>query len=136
MTIDVKADVGPLDKLEKGLSARLATTVRTYAFRVEGAAKVAIMTGTKSGQVYVRGTRSHRASAPGEAPANDTGRLVNSIRARLEQGLTWRVGADARYAAPLELGTNRIAPRPFLAPALESVKAQFIAAVKAVFDGV
>lgn len=137
MTIDVQADVGPLDRLEKSLTARLSAIVRTYAFSVEAAAKVAILTGTKSGRVYQRkGGKTHQASAAGEAPANDTSALANSIRAQSEQGLTWRVSASARYAAPLELGTKRMAPRPFLAPALESVKDKFVAAVKAVFDGV
>ena len=134
MTLHVSADVGPLDKLDASLVSRLSNIVRTFAFVVEGRAKTSIQTGTKSGRVYPRpGGKSHRASAPGEAPATDTGLLVNSIRSASEQGLTWRVSASARYAALLELGSRRVAPRPFLAPALESVKASFLKAIEGVF---
>lgn len=142
MRINVTVDTAKLDSLDAGLESRLSAVVRAHAFMVEGAAKVSILTGTKSGRTYTRtstgkggrvSTRTHRASAPGEAPANDLGILANSIRARSAGRLTWRVAAGARYAAALELGTRRIAPRPFLAPALESVRASFLAAVRAVF---
>jgi hypothetical protein len=135
MTLHVDVDAAKLDSLADGLMPRLSAVVRAHALQVEAAAKVAIMTGAKTGRVYLRPNgRSHRSSAQGEAPANDTGNLAGSIRARGESPLTWRVSADARYAAPLELGTERIAPRPFLTPALESVKASFLAAIKAVFS--
>lgn len=60
-------------------------------------------------------------SAPGEGPGVRTGRLRNSI--------TYRLGVDAispyadigsavLYAPFLELGTSRMAARPFLRPAL------------------
>lgn len=135
MTIRVDLDTAKLDSLEAGVVARLSAVVRRYAFAVEAAAKIAITTGTKSGRVYERpGGRSHRASAPGEAPANDTGILANSIRAREEGRLTWRVSAGARYAAKLELGGERLAPRPFLAPSLAGVKDKFVAAIREVFE--
>lgn len=64
-------------------------------------------------------------SAPGRGPAVRTGRLRGSI--------TWRPGKDAVspfvdigtavfYAPFVELGTSRMAARPFLRPALQAAR--------------
>lgn len=63
----------------------------------------------------------HTASAPGQPPATDTGRLAASIREELRsdsKGLVEVIGSDVIYAKPLERGTRKMAPRPFLRPAL------------------
>lgn len=81
------------------------------ALRVESAAK--------------RIASNESPSAPGEGPGVITGRLRNSI--------TWRPGVDSVspyvdigtnvfYAPFLELGTRKMAARPFLRPALESAR--------------
>ena len=87
-----------------------------------------VLEGEKTGRVYRRGGREHRASAPGEAPASDSGNLVNNITAvyNLEEG--WgEVQANTEYAMRLEYGfvgedslgrSYDQAPRPFLRPAL------------------
>lgn len=78
-----------------------------------------IMSGAKSGKIYWRRGTAHQASAPGEAPASDTGTLVKSITTRYDLGsLSGRVVAQAKYAPYLEYGTATMAPRPFLRPAL------------------
>jgi HK97 gp10 family phage protein len=78
-----------------------------------------ILRGSKSGRVYGR----HQASAPGEAPASDTGRLVQSIRVDFQpNALAGRVVAGTDYAKKLEFGTVKIAPRPFMTPAVNNVK--------------
>lgn len=61
---------------------------------------------------------SDRASAPGDPPAPDTGNLRNSIDYELTSETTSHVGTDVEYAEPLEFGTTRIAPRPFMRPSL------------------
>ncbi len=75
-------------------------------------------------------TGLHRASAPGDPPAPDTGTLRRSAFVeRTERGV--RVGVAMPYAAPLEFGTTRagtgrnvtIAPRPFMRPALAKTRA-------------
>jgi len=93
---------------------RVANSIRNNAVE-------AIMRGQKSGRMY----GNHRASAPGEAPATDTGALVRSIRVEHTPGTgTARVVVGAEYAAKLEFGTRTIAPRPFLRPAVAKTRRQ------------
>lgn len=107
---------------EFGINAdkELAAIVRGTAQNVRSNAIKSIQRGTKSGIEYEKYSprRTHRASAPGEAPATDTGRLVGSIQANIE-GKSAEVSANTEYAAYLEFGTRTIEPRPFLFPALE-----------------
>jgi HK97 gp10 family phage protein len=97
------------------------------AFLVEKEAKESIAGGPKTGRLYKRRRVVHQASAPGEAPASDTGRLLNSINARPVQGeLAAEVkagGGIVKYARMLEFGTPRMAARPFLFRALQVSKA-------------
>src|SRR5262245_7162584 len=73
----------------------------------------------KTGRIYTRRGVEHQASAPGEAPATDTGRLVNSITTEYdEQNLSGKVSANTEYAEYLEYGTARMDARPFMRPAL------------------
>lgn len=77
------------------------------------------------GRTYTRGNVTHVASAPGDPPAVDTGRLrasISSELARDAQGLHARVGSRYDVALFLELGTRRMAARPFLRPALPAAK--------------
>jgi len=120
---------------------RLDAIVRTMALTVQANA-VASMTGLKSGRVYKRRTRRkngrprlHRASAPGEAPARDTGTLANAVGIRQIGNMSWEVYVKqpaSKYAAALEFGSprRRLAPRPFMRPALERVRKPFVAAIE------
>lgn len=115
------------------LMANSPATGRIYAL---GERTVSFV--TKAGQavsfVAYRGQapRQHQASAPGEPPAVDTGNLINSGYAMQKRLGLWEVGFTAEYAAPLEYGTARIAPRPFLRPALEAYRQMFYDALRAV----
>lgn len=66
-----------------------------------------------TGRVYEKYSprRTHQASAPGQPPASDTGRLLNSIYFDLKP-MTATVGSKLAYAYYLEFGTRRMAPRP------------------------
>jgi hypothetical protein len=44
------------------------------------------------------------------------------------------VSANINYAAPLEFGTVKMAPRPFLEPALEASREKFNARLKNLAD--
>lgn len=73
----------------------------------------------KTGRVYRRHSVEHQASAPGEAPASDTGRLINSITTEYDfQNMTGTINVGVAYGLFLEYGTKNIDPRPFLRPAL------------------
>ena len=79
-------------------------------------------------RIYKRRTVTHQASAPGEAPASDTGRLVNSINSymdTIEDDSAFVVAGrgTVKYARALEFGTTKMAARPFMFPALEKSKA-------------
>lgn len=89
-----------------------------------GDAKRAVARGPKTGRIYMKGKNRnirHQASAPGEPPATDTGRLVNSIVGdakvvgRQVQGY---LEARTSYAGYLEFGTRHMAARPFMTPAV------------------
>ena len=74
----------------------------------------------------------HQASAPGEAPASDTGTMVGAIRPPVAVGGGWRVGAllngpggEMMYPKWLEEGTAKIAARPWLRPAVEKAVRTF-----------
>lgn len=61
----------------------------------------------------------HRASAPGDPPATDTGRLIASIAWRRKNADTRIVGTNVEYAFYLEFGTDRMKPRPFFRPGID-----------------
>ena len=79
---------------------------------------------------FVIGSKLHRASAPGEAPASDTSLLANSIQvdtSRTASTLTGEVTVGSGYGAALEFGSSngKVAARPFLQPAVDAVKEEF-----------
>ena len=88
---------------------------------------------------YARGRKVHWSSAPGTPPAVDTGRLRSSITFQCSDGKgdagsagedgvgrpsaqplkpAVVIGTNVTYAPYLELGTSKMAARPFLRPAL------------------
>jgi len=146
-----------LDKLHK--QAERVLRVRSNGLRAEiygvleearvGRGQAYIMRGLRPGEKYNPDTDSmgvsplghlfptrkrdkpHFASAPGDPPARDTGRLMESVKVVSldEQNLTALVGPDPAafqdrdyYPLRLEFGTRAMAPRPFMRPALERFK--------------
>lgn len=81
----------------------------------------------KTGRIYRRRGITHQASAPGEPPASDTGRLVQSARTLYDTtALTGIVNWSTEYAGFLEFGTSRMAPRPYARPALANCEGQIV----------
>ena len=76
----------------------------------------------KTGRIYIIRGKPHQASAPGEAPANLSGRLAGSVSSRVSRSTQLIIG-DLASRAPhgkyMEFGTKdgRIKPRPHLKPA-------------------
>ena len=104
------------------------------ALDIQARAQMAIMNPPKSGRIYRRGNVAHQASAPGEAPATDTGNLVNSAYTKKLGDSDYETGFTAEYAAALEFGTAKIEPRPYLRPAVEAVKKAFLDAIKRIVE--
>lgn len=78
-----------------------------------------------SGEMYPH--RFKRASsAPGDPPVSQSGRLSDSISASAPSfsadGIEVRVGTSLFYGRLLEVGTSSMAPRPFLTPAIASLR--------------
>lgn len=77
--------------------------------------------------VTVKTRGFHVASAPGQPPAVDTGRLRSSYTWQLGQdrkGPFVEVGTNVKYAPWLEFGTRKMKPRPHLRPAINEVRRQ------------
>lgn len=93
-----------------------------------------IQRGPASGRVYEKYNprRTHKASAPGQPPMSDTGRLANNIYFERLGDLTAAVGSTLIYAVYLEYGTSTMnfargvgGPRPFFRPAIEKMRPKF-----------
>ena len=124
MAIRIVVDRNQLPTIRPLIRARAGMVVRQTAIRAVEHMKMA-MRAPKHGRVYVRGGAIHRASAPGEAPAVDTGNLWNSIQIDFPDELRAEVGVGAPYAPFLEYGTSKMAPRPFFWPAVDAVRSEF-----------
>ena len=111
--------------LRRRAAALVDTTANTVRFEA-----IAPMSGPKSGRIYRRGSRTHQASAPGEAPAIDYGVLANSIQVERESDLRQTVFTNTEYAVYLEFGTSRMSPRPFFGPAFEAARPIFEAGIR------
>ncbi|TGU44635.1 hypothetical protein EN788_22220 [Mesorhizobium sp. M2D.F.Ca.ET.145.01.1.1] len=78
-----------------------------------------VNTGPKTGRVYRRNGVVHQASAPGQAPAGDTGDLASKIGTAVDADkMTGTVEFYSAHAKMLEYGTQRMSPRPFARVAL------------------
>jgi HK97 gp10 family phage protein len=114
-----------IPNVQRAIDQAAARTVLKTAMRIRNEAIRLILEGTKSGHTYKRHGVTHKASAPGEAPASDLGRLVQSIRVdHAPNSLVARVVAGTNYAKLLELGTQTMRARPFMAPAARNVMQQ------------
>lgn len=136
-----------IQKHQENIEAKLGKIVEATALDVTRDVKKAIKGPPKTGHIYYRipgekymtvrrgGKKGpivavfkmegkanlslrHKASAPGEAPASDTGQLANSIAYVMEDKLSARVHSPLKYAEYLEFGTRKIAPRPSWVPAI------------------
>lgn len=116
MASRVVLDVDKLHQLAAQIPGGAEAVVQKLAQDCEGHAKRQ-MEGERTGQIYLYGKVEHQASAPGEAPAVDTGFLKNSIVAQKEGRLRWIVLVGAVYGIWLEYGTTHMAARPFMLPA-------------------
>lgn len=114
-----------------------AKAVVGTAIELRGDVVKSINRGPASGVTYqkINPKRTHRASAPGQPPMTDTGRLANSITFDRAGPLTATVGSNVIYALYLEYGTRRMAARPFMRPAVERIRPKFLERIEAAIRG-
>jgi len=124
-------DQGPIDAKMREAALR-AVVAGVEAIVTEGTRLIA--SPPKTGRIYTRRGIKHQASAPGQPPATDTGMLMASGKGIYpdQQGLftvTGWANWSTAYARFLELGTEKMAPRPYARPALDTCAPVFIAAL-------
>ena len=121
---NIKKVLSQLENLDKQLEPDFQEIVKGGAQLIRGEAIKSIQTGAKSGVMYqmYNPRREHRASAPGQAPASDTGNLVSKIIVKQKTKNITNVESNAEYSAFLEYGTSKMQPRPFMLPAFEKSK--------------
>lgn len=127
-----------LNAIGQRTAQEVGRAVRRGGLAIENNAADRIISPPKTGRIYPSKHRkgaTHQASAPGEAPAADTGRLHQSITSvQTVNGPDRYVNetaANAPYAIALELGTSKIAPRPYMQPAFDEVRPQVEASIRA-----
>lgn len=137
MRIEIEVPRGEIDRLmqslrrsTKRLEGEVGKLVAKTALAIERTAKTS-MARKGRGRWYRnrgKGLGDHRASAPGDPPATDTGRLRSSITTDLHDlvRLSATVGTDVAYGRYLEFGTVNMAARPWLRPAYEKHVPEFI----------
>jgi hypothetical protein len=104
------------------VAAQVGKAVDATALETLTDVRKAIQGPPKTGREYPRGVNGdkiHRASAPGQAPATDTGALVASTYFTKVDDLTAAIGSRLDYAFFLEFGTMKMEPRPSWVPAAE-----------------
>jgi hypothetical protein len=126
---DVKVEIKGIQEVNaalkaygKDLGASLGLIVNATALEAVTDVRKAIQGPPKTGREYPRGKNGekiHRASAPGEAPATDTGTLVSSIYNESRGKYAKAIGSRLDYAYYLEFGTFKMAKRPSWIPAVE-----------------
>lgn len=131
MRLDV--DIKGVSKLARQLTdlhddadAVIVDVISTLVTETKAEAVRGIQGGPASGRVYEKYSprRTHQASAPGQYPATDTGRLASSIEVNMptRARLMGEVGTAVMYGRHLEFGTSRMAARPWLMPSFEKAK--------------
>lgn len=129
----IRIEIAGMEELRRAFSnldevfdAAVADAVEDTVYEIDGEVKRRIARGPATGRVYEKYNprRTHQASAPGEAPITDTGRLVSSVY--VDPGrLSATVGSRLAYAAYLEYGTRRMGARPVWRPVAEKEAKEF-----------
>lgn len=104
------------DEVFRSVYAGLARAVSKSAIRVQGEARR--LTSQASGPPP---------SAPGSPPHLRTGTLSRSIDQELlrdDREIIGRVGTNLNYGKWLEIGTRKMAKRPYLRPALDGMRSR------------
>lgn len=124
-----------LREASQEVKASVAAEMAAIGVALRGDIVKRIQRGPASGRIYERRGIVHQASAPGEAPMSDTGRLANSIYFTEgfgpSRGVSVQVGSNLVYAKYLEYGTRHMQERPYFTPAANKVRKTFTRRIEA-----
>lgn len=88
-----------------------------------------IKTGPRTGRTYVFRGRRHKASAPGEPPANRSGSLAKGTGYIVHGPHQMEFGMRRNYAKFLEEGTKKMRPRPHVVVTVNRTAGDALAAL-------
>jgi len=112
--------------------------IKFYRIEREGEIKAALRRGMGKAVLIVENQAKKNVSQTGEKhPQVKTGRLRASIESDVSESgnkIVGTVGTNVEYGKPLEFGTSRHPPYPWLYPAVESKRGEIKAALEGKFD--
>lgn len=114
-------------RIQEKITSGLMRVSKEYAYKVRDETR-RMMDEPKSGIQYPRLPR--RSSAPGEAPASQSGRLQRSIRIWSNGSGWFTVGTPLWYGRFLMSKRNR----PALQPALEKIEPLYVKAIREMIE--
>jgi len=88
-------------------------------------ARKEILKRNKTGRLYMIKGKPHRASAPGEFPANLSGKLRKGIDYSVRGSNSMEFGDRVKYGKYLELGTKNMEPREHIVATVEKRAVNF-----------
>jgi len=124
-----------LDDLSEDIQQAISDVVMETAADIEAGVKLRMQQGPHTGRTYKRRSVLHQASAPGQPPAPDTGVLLGSVYHERTGEFSAVAGSRLDYAAYLEWGTFRMAPRPTWTPEVENATPVFYADIERAIAG-
>lgn len=131
--MSVTGDRRHLDRLRRMRNPRAVTRIGQAVFvaavEVQAEARRLISEGSVSG-------KEHVPSEPGEPPNFDTGHLSGNIEAVRTGPLTAIVESRASYAVPLEVGTDKMAARPYMGPASANKRRRVVTLIQKVMNSI
>lgn len=117
ISLDDKA-FEPLNEVPVRFAKDIDSVIQLSAMDIRNIIVRNINSNERTGRIYKRRSVTHQASAPGEWPKTDTGRLVGSIRTNFSF-LSAEIGSDVTYSKFLQDGTKFMKPRPWLTKGYE-----------------
>jgi len=111
-------DTSKLQALKKRLPDRFDGMLRGASEEIVTDIKLSFGT-SPAGASYTRGTVVHVASQPGYPPNIDIGALLATIRWFRDRRGRFIITDGVIYGAHLEIGTERMAARPWMTPVFE-----------------
>ena len=126
----VSAVIKAFDEQQKKRDRALQDAVNLTAQLIRTDAIRSMKQSPATGITYVRKSGKgkpirHTASSSPNPPRIDQGDLIKSIKALVGK-LEARVGTNQRYGPHLEFGTRKMEPRPWLFPAFERQRRNFV----------